>query len=559
MSMTGADTVVKALESLGVEIVFGYPGGAALPLYDALYRSPVRHILTRGEQAAAHAASGYAHTTGRVGVCSVTSGPGATNLITGLATAYMDSVPLVAFTGQVPTHLIGKDVFQEVDITGATTPFVKHNYLVRDPASLPQLVAEAFYIAATGRPGPVLIDLPRDVAQSSVEYQAPGPVKLRGYNPTTQGHPLQISRALEALAAAQQPVILAGGGANSARAWDELYQLATRLQVPVITSLMGLSSFPGDHPLNLGMSGMHGTPAASRAVQESDLLLAVGARFGDRLAGKFTDFAPYARVVHIDIDPAEIGKNISSHISIVGDVKQVLQAFLQRLESTPIPEVNQDWVRQLQQVKQDTPLPDESVRPRLSPRLVLERVSAAMAADAVVSTEVGQHQMWAAHYLTLRAPGSFVTSGGLGTMGYGLPAALGAQMAMPERQVLVISGDGSLQMNMAEMATAVENQLPVKIMLLNNSCLGMVRQLQDGACESRHSAVHFTGNPDFVRLAEAFGLRAQRVEEPEKIDEALRQSLDHPGPSLLEFVICPHSMVYPGVPQRKIAAKEGQT
>lgn len=559
MSMTGAGTVVKALESLGVEIIFGYPGGAALPMYDALYNSPLRHVLTRGEQAAAHAASGYARTTGRVGVCSVTSGPGATNLITGLATAYMDSVPLVAFTGQVASHLIGKDVFQEVDITGATTPFVKHSYLARDPSHLPQLVAEAFYIASTGRPGPVLIDLPRDVAQSEVEYQPPGPVKLRGYNPTTQGHPLQITRALEALAAARQPVLLAGGGVNSARAWDELYQLATGLQVPVITSLMGLSSFPGDHPLNLGMSGMHGTPAAARAVQESDLLLAVGARFGDRLAGKFTDFAPYARVVHIDIDPAEIGKNISSHISIVGDVKQVLQAFLHRLESHPVPEVDPDWLSHLQQVKQDTPLPDESVRPRLSPRLVLDRVNAAMAEDAVVSTEVGQHQMWAAHYLTLRAPGSFVTSGGLGTMGYGLPAALGAQMALPERQVLVISGDGSLQMNMAEMATAVENQLPVKIMLLNNSCLGMVRQLQDGGCEGRHSAVHFTGNPDFVKLAEAFGIQAQRVEEPEMIDEALRQSLEHPGPSLLEFVVCPHSMVYPGVPQRKIKAKEGKT
>lgn len=542
MKITGAEALVKSLEMEGVELIFGYPGGAILPVYDSLYHTrKIRHILTRSEQAAAHAASGYARVSGKVGVCVATSGPGATNLVTGIATAYMDSVPIVAITGQVPTGLIGRDVFQEVDITGATAPFTKHNYLVKKAEDIPRIVREAFYIASTGRPGPVLIDLPKDVAETKIDFKYPEQVTLRGYKPKTDGHPLQISRAAEAINRAQRPVICAGGGVNSAGAELELKTLAEKARIPVATTLMGIGSFPEDHPLSLGMLGMHGIPCANRAITEADLVIAAGARFGDRLTGKVAGFAPKAKIIHIDIDPAEIGKNVRADIPIVGDVKKVLAEIIKKVN----PRKPSEWNTYIEELKKK-PLSYERSN-KLCPQEIIEELSRATRGNAIVTTEVGSHQMWVAQYYKFITPRSFITSGGLGTMGYGLPAAIGAKFAKPDKTVINICGDGSFQMNLAEMATAVENNLSIKIILFNNRGLGLVRQLQQFYCRGRYNQVNFGFVPDFVRLAESYGIKAMKIESRGELASAVNRLLSEKGSFLLECIVDINENVYPMV------------
>ncbi|MDI3480526.1 MAG: acetolactate synthase large subunit [Tepidanaerobacteraceae bacterium] len=542
MEISSAEALIRSLEIEGVSVVFGYPGGAILPVYDSLFHSKkIKHILTRSEQAAAHAASGYARVSRKVGVCMATSGPGATNLVTGIATAYMDSVPIVAITGQVATSLIGRDVFQEVDITGATAPFTKHNYLVKKAEDVPRIVKEAFYIASTGRPGPVLIDLPKDVAETRIEFKYPEQVVLRGYKPKTNGHPLQISRAAEAINKAQRPVICAGGGVNSAGAEEELLKLAEKAHIPVATSLMGIGAFPEDHPLSLGMLGMHGTPYANIAVTESDLIIAAGARFGDRLTGRVAGFAPNAKIIHIDIDPAEIGKNVKPDIPIVGDVKLVLAEILKEV----YPKQPTEWNSRIAELKKKTISYDRTSR--LCPQEVIEALSAKTGGDAIITTEVGSHQMWVAQLYKFTKPRTFISSGGLGTMGYGLPAAIGAKFAKPDKNVINICGDGSFQMNMAELATAVENNLSLKMILFNNRGLGLVRQLQEFYCEKRYSQVHFGFVPDFVKLAESYGIKARRIDSREELDGALDELICEKGCFLLECIVDINENVYPMV------------
>ncbi|NPV42840.1 MAG: biosynthetic-type acetolactate synthase large subunit [Firmicutes bacterium] len=538
----GAEAVIKSLEKEGVDLIFGYPGGAVLGLYDALNRCKIRHILTRNEQAAAHAASGYARTTGKVGVCMATSGPGATNLVTGIATAYMDSIPLVAITGQVPTHLIGRDVFQEVDITGATAPFTKHNYLVKDARELPRIIKEAFHIASTGRPGPVLIDVPKDIASQEIDFHYPESVELRGYKPNYDGHPLQISRALEAIKHAERPVICAGGGVVSAKAHKELLELAEKNDIPVVTTLMGIGSIPGDHPLALGMLGMHGTYYANKAVSESDLLISMGARFGDRAIGKPAGFAPKAKVIHIDIDPAEIGKNIQAHVPIVGDVRRIVKELIKGVEERR----RCEWLDLIKRRKEEHPLAyDDS--DKIKPQYVIQELSRITRGNCIITTEVGQHQMWTALYYCFNKPGSFITSGGLGTMGYGFPAAIGAQMGNPKELVITISGDGSFQMNLPELATAVENKLPIKIIILNNQSLGLVRQLQEFYCGKRYSQVNFQISPDFVKIAEGYGVKGLRVEKKCDVTKALEQAVAAERAFVLDIIIDCEENVYPMV------------
>jgi acetolactate synthase-1/2/3 large subunit len=543
MLLTGAEALIKSMELENVEVIFGYPGGAILPVYDALTKfNKIKHVLTRSEQGAAHAASGYARISGKVGVCMATSGPGATNLVTGIATAYMDSVPIVAVTGQVPTSLIGRDVFQEVDITGATAPFTKHNYLVKDVKDIPRIVKEAFYIASTGRPGPVLIDLPKDVAESKLNFNYPKEVVLRGYKPNTQGHPMQISRVAKAINKAVRPVICAGGGVISARAEEVLKILAEKTQTPVATTLMGISAFPEEHPLSLGLMGMHGTPYANMAITKSDLVIAIGARFGDRLTGNVTGFAPNARIAHIDIDPAEIGKNVHANIPIVGDVKSVITELLPKVEERKPSE----WNEYIAKIKQ-LPISDDENSGRLNPREIIRQLSLKTQGDTIITTEVGQHQMWVAQFYKFVKPRTFITSGGLGTMGYGLPAAIGIQIANPENKVINICGDGSFQMNLQEMATAVENNLSIKMVLLNNRGLGLVRQLQQFYCDSRYNQVKFEFVPDFVKLAESYGIKGMRVDDPKELPEAIDKMLSEKGMFLLECMIDIDENVYPMV------------
>lgn len=542
MKITAAEALIKSLEMEDVKIVFGYPGGAILPVYDSLYHTKkIKHILTRSEQAAAHAASGYARVSGKVGVCIATSGPGATNLVTGIATAYMDSIPIVAITGQVATSLIGRDVFQEVDITGATAPFTKHNYLVKKAQDIPRIVKEAFYIASTGRPGPVLIDLPKDVAETKIEFEYPEQVALKGYKPKLDGHPLQISRAAGAINKALRPVICAGGGVNSAGAEQELLELAEKAHIPVTTTLMGIGAFPEDHPLSLGMMGMHGTPYANRAVTESDLVIAAGARFGDRLTGRVADFAPEARIIHIDIDPAEIGKNVKPDIPIVGDVKRVLAEILKEVK----PRQPAEWNDRINELKSQPLFYTKS--DELCPQEIIEELSKKTAGDAIITTEVGSHQMWVAQYYKFTKPHTFITSGGLGTMGYGLPAAIGAKFASPDKTVINICGDGSFQMNLAEMATAVENGLSIKMILFNNRGLGLVRQLQEFYCKKRYSQVNFSFTPDFVKLASSYGIEGMRIESRQELSSAIDRMLSGKGCFLLECKVDINQNVYPMV------------
>lgn len=536
MKLTGAKSVIKSLEIEGTEVVFGYPGAAICPVYDALLDSSIRHILVRQEQGAAHMASGYARVTGRTGVCIVTSGPGATNLITGIATAYMDSIPLVAITGQVSTDLIGRDVFQEVDITGATAPFCKHNYLVKNAEDLPRILKSAFHIASTGRPGPVLVDIPIDVQQKEINFSYPSKVEIRSYKPNTKGHSLQIKKASEAINKAKRPAICAGGGVISADASEELRMIAEKASIPITNTLMGKGCIPYNHDLCLGMVGSHGVYAANQAVRNSDLLLIVGARVGDRAMGTNYDFARDTVVVHIDIDPAEIGKNIGTEIPIVGDVKLVLEELLGMIKQKP----GSNWLEQVKSWRKETEADYSAGKEDyVIPQYVLAKLSELVHADSIIATEVGQNQIWAANHFKTVRPKSFITSGGLGTMGYGLPAAMGAKIACPDRQVLVVSGDGSFQMNMQELGTIKQNGIGVKIILFNNYRLGMVREIQKNRYGGRYSHVELTGNPDFVKLAASYDIDGIKVTRNEDVEGVLKEMLKNDKPYLAEFIIDP--------------------
>jgi acetolactate synthase-1/2/3 large subunit len=541
---TGAKILVESLQREGVRTIFGYPGGVVLPIYDELYNSPLQHILVRHEQAAAHAADGYARASGRVGVCLATSGPGACNLVTGIATAYMDSVPIVALTGQVPTNLLGNDAFQESDITGITMPITKHNYLVKDTADLGRVVQEAFYIAGTGRPGPVLIDIPKDVSTKVIkEPPVPEKVVLRGYNPTYHGHKRQIEKALQLIAAAERPVIYAGGGVIISEASAELVDLATQLGIPVTTTLMGIGCIPCDHPLNLGMLGMHGTEYANFAITECDCLFSVGVRFDDRVTGKTDTFAAHAKIIHIDIDPAEIGKNKRVDVPIVGDVKAVLRDMLTMLKKNGHKDA---WLKKVKHWKQHHPLkcPTDG---GLHPQFIIRQMSELLQGDAIIVSEVGQNQMWTAQHFCFRHPRTWITSGGLGTMGYGFPAAMGAHFARPDLPVFDVAGDGSIQMNIQEMGTVAHYKIPVKIAILNNMFLGMVRQWQELFYDRRYS---FTELPpvEFVKIANAYGIEGVKVECSEDVMPALKASLECDGPFVMDFRIEREENVFPMVP-----------
>jgi len=546
VNKSGAQIFVSALEQQGVDTLFGFPGGAVLPIFDALYDcTKIRFILMRHEQAAAHAADGYARASGKVGVCIATSGPGATNLVTGIATAHMDSVPMVAFTGQVPTHFIGNDAFQEADITGITRPITKHNYLVSRLEDLPRTIAEAFHIAGTGRPGPVLVDIPKDIQSATMDYdeEKKWPVQLRGYRPTYHGHPKQIARAADLIMTAQRPVLYVGGGVISSNATEELAAFARKTGIPLAWTLMGIGAFPSDDPLGLGMLGMHGTVAANYTVSHSDLVIAVGARFDDRVIGRTDRFAVGARIIHIDIDPSSISKSILVHCPIVGDAKRILEALLARVDRCDI----DPWRECVDSWKNDHPLcyqKDDLLRPQY----VLECMHRVSRGQAIIATEVGQNQMWAAQHFIYSQPRTFLSSGGLGTMGYGFPAAIGAQVAHPDKIVFDVAGDGSIQMNIQEMATVVQEKIPVKIVILNNGCLGMVRQWQELFYDRRYSHTHLPDLPDFVKLAEAYGAHGRRVDRKEDVLPALEWAVAVDGPVLLDFRVNPEENVFPMVP-----------
>ena len=544
MKITGAEVIIKALEQEGVEVIFGYPGGAVIPIYDKLYDSSIKHVLVRHEQAAAHAADGYARATGRTGVVIATSGPGATNLVTGIANAWMDSIPMVVFTGQVALPAIGRDSFQEADITGITLPIVKHSYLVRDVNKLASTIKAAFQLASTGRRGPVLIDIPKDVQTAEVEFDYPEQVSFRGYRLPAEPSAAQIYQAVKTIGLSRRPVIYAGGGVIASRAAEELREFAEKTQIPVTTTLMGKGAIPEDHPLSLGMVGMHGTYYANYAVSHSDLLIAVGARFDDRVTGRLDTFATQAKVIHIDIDAAELGKNVRPHHILNGDAKLVLQELLSRVE---IPQTK-EWLDQIAVWKKEHPLSYCQDGDKIKPQYVIEQLRKLAGEKAIVTTEVGQNQMWAAQYYKVSKPGTFISSGGLGTMGFGLPAAVGAQIGRPDDLVISISGDGSFQMNLQELATIVQQQLPIKIIILNNGYLGMVRQWQELFHNKRYSQTELIPVPDFVKLAEAYGIAGYRVQSHEEVGPVLEQALNHPGAVVVDIVIDREENVYPMVP-----------
>ncbi|OEU70670.1 MAG: acetolactate synthase, large subunit, biosynthetic type [Desulfovibrio sp. S3730MH75] len=552
MELTGAQIFLECLRKEGVEVVFGYPGGAIIDIYDQIPNYPFKHILVRHEQGAVHAADGYARATGDVGVCLVTSGPGATNAVTGIATAYMDSIPVVCFTGQVPIPLIGNDAFQEVDIVGITRPCTKHNYLVKDIKDLAFTVRQAFYLARSGRPGPIVVDLPKDIMQTKAEFVWPEDVSLRSYNPNLAPHTGQIKKVAKLIEQAERPIIYAGGGVISGGAEDELTWLAKSLNIPVTATLMGLGSFPGNDPLWLGMLGMHGTYAANMAINNADLVLAIGARFDDRVTGKVDTFAPKATLVHIDIDPTSIQKNVAVHVPLVADCKSALSALKAEMEpnldAVKAEEDHAVWVRQVQQWSETHPLRYKKGGKHIKPQYVVEKVYEISKGDAIVATEVGQNQMWAAQFYKFKKSKSFLSSGGLGTMGYGLPAAIGAQMAFPDKLVVNIAGDGSIQMNIQEMMTAVCNNLPIKIVILNNGYLGMVRQWQELFYNRNYCETCMDAQPDFVKLAEAYGAVGFRVTEEKYVVPVLTEAFALPKTCIIDIRVDPEENVYPMVP-----------
>ncbi len=545
--MTGARALIESLYAEKVDVMFGYPGGVLLPIYDELYDADIDHILVRHEQAAAHAADGYARATGKVGVCLATSGPGATNLVTGIANAYMDSVPMVAITGQVPRPLIGNDAFQEANITGITLPITKHNYLVTDVNDLPWIIKEAFHIASTGRQGPVLVDIPKDVTTDEIDFEYPEKVDLRGYKPVKTGHKMQIKRGAEAIIKARRPVIYIGGGIISSNASKELLELAETINAPVTTTLMAKGAFPDTHPLCVGMPGMHGTKYANFAIQESDLLIAIGVRFDDRVTGKVDSFAPNARIIHIDIDPAEISKNVRVDIPIVGNARSILKMLVEFIsELNKSKSTTTQWIKKVEKWKQLYPLKylmDKS----LKPQYIVEQINE-LYPDSIIVTEVGQNQMWAAQYFKYTQPRTFISSGGLGTMGFGFPAAMGAKKGRPDKVVFDIAGDGSFQMNSQELATVVKNDIPVIVAILNNGFLGMVRQWQDLFFDKRYSFTSIDDSVDFVKLAEAYGAFGLRVTKPEEVGPALKEAVDSLRPTVIDFVVEREENVSPMVP-----------
>ncbi|MFW5971542.1 MAG: biosynthetic-type acetolactate synthase large subunit [Desulfovermiculus sp.] len=552
MERKGSQILLESMIKEGVDTVFGFPGGSVLDIYHQIPNYPLRHILVRHEQGAVHAADGYARATGQVGVALVTSGPGATNTVTGIATAYMDSVPLVIFTGQVPTQLIGNDAFQEVDIVGITRPCTKHNYLVKDIKDLARTIKEAFYLARSGRPGPVLVDLPKDVMAASCKFEYPERISMRSYNPHYEPNLKQVRKALTLIKKARRPLVFAGGGVISSNAHEELTWLARTLQIPVTTSMMGLGGFPGNDPLWLGMLGMHGTYVANMGIHNSDLLISVGVRFDDRVTGKLQTFAPEAKRIHIDIDPTSIRKNVSVDVPIVADCRLALQALRTELEkvleSEDLSQRYTPWREKLAAWNEAQPLSCPEGRERIKPQLVVQKLYEITQGEAIITTEVGQNQMWATQFYRFHRPRTWLSSGGLGTMGYGFPAAIGAQVAFPDRLVIDIAGDGSIQMNSQELATAVSYELPVKIIILNNGYLGMVRQWQELFYDRNYCSTCMHHNPDFVLLAQAYGAEGFRVEKEEDLDAVLRQALASQKTTIVDVVVEQEENVYPMVP-----------
>lgn len=562
MSKTGAEIIIDAFEKEKVGAVFGYPGGAVIDIFDLLYDADINFYLVRHEQGAAHAADGYARATGKTGVCLATSGPGATNLVTGLATAYMDSVPMVAICGQVPSSMIGNDAFQEADITGITRPITKHNYLVKNVDELPIVLKEAFYIANSGRPGPVLIDLPKDIQKSSTDVEYPDSVKIRSYAPTYEGHIKQIEKVAKAIKKAKRPVIYAGGGAVISDCHDELLKLVEKTKIPVTTTFLGLGCFPENHPLALHMLGMHGTQYANYAVMETDLLISIGARFDDRVTGTLDTFAPHAKIIHIDIDPSAISKNVNVHIPVVGDAKNILTKLNKIVE----PGDTKEWIETITKWKTEYPLYYKDTMNIIKPQFVIEKIYEVTGGDAIIATEVGQHQMWTAQFFKFEHSRQFLSSGGLGTMGYGFPAAIGAQVAYPDKTVFNIAGDGSIQMNIQELATAVNYKLPVNVAILNNGYLGMVRQWQElfysgryaGTCLHRNASCKQDCStpgsycpseiPDFVKVAEAYSAVGMRITKKEDVVPALQEAIKIKRPVMMDFIVAQEENVYPMVP-----------
>ncbi len=552
MKLTGAQILIEMIKSQGVDTIFGYPGGATIDIHDELDRhDDLRHILVRHEQGAVHMADSYARAHKTVGVALVTSGPGATNAVTGIASAHSDSIPMVVFTGQVPTGLIGNDAFQEVDIVGITRPCTKHNYLVKDPNKLASTIQEAFHIACSGRPGPVLVDLPKDVVQAQIEFDMPEPTKMRSYKPNYKPNKKQMTKALNLLKDARRPVIFAGGGVISSKASEEITKIAKLANIPVTGSLMGLGAFPGSDPQWLGMLGMHGTFRANMSIGNSDLIFAVGVRFDDRVTGNIEKFAPGAKIIQIDIDPTSIHKNIEVHCPIVGDCKMALADILELMEKEDPKDFQNDrdaWMAQILEWKQTTPLNYDQKEDIIKPQYVVDKLYEVTEGKALVTTEVGQNQMWTAQYYHFDEPNHFITSGGLGVMGFGLPAAIGAKAAQPDKLVVCVAGDGSIQMNSQELMTAVASKLDVKIVILNNRFLGMVRQWQEFFYDKAYADTNMEDAPDFVKLAEAYGAKGYRCEDPAKVEETLREGLNTSGTVIMEFVVEREESVYPMVP-----------
>ena len=551
MKLNGAQILMKVLQEEGVDTLFGYPGGAVIDIYDELAKTDIRHILVRHEQGGVHAADGYARASGKVGVCLVTSGPGATNTVTGIASAYMDSIPLVVITGQVPTQLIGNDAFQEVDIVGITRPCTKHNYLVKNIDDLARILREAFFLARSGRPGPVLVDIPKDIARASASYKFPKAVKMASYNPTYNPNMRQLQKVVKLVQEAKRPVIFAGGGVILSKASPELTAFARKTQIPVTTSLMGLGAFPGSDPLWLGMIGMHGTYRANMSTGVCDLLIAIGVRFDDRVTGKTEAFAAQSKIVHIDIDPTSIRKNIPVTVPVVGDCKISLAHLNQLIDALDLSDLSdrrREWLETIAAWKSTQPLAYQQGE-AIKPQYVIEKLyELTRDRETIITTEVGQNQMWAAQYYHFEKPGHFITSGGLGVMGFGLPAAIGAQTACPDSLVVDVAGDGSIQMNIQEMATAVQYGLPVKVVILNNRYLGMVRQWQELFYECRYACTSMEHAPDFVKLAEAYGAVGLRAEKPEEVEAVLREGLFSPRTVIMEFKVQQTECVYPMVP-----------